>query len=641
TRNGQFKTNSLNELVTSTGHRVMGYGIDDNFVVQTDQVVPLTIPFGGSAVAQETNNVQLLGNLLPNQTGASVPGIIESVILSDSTLEFPTTAPTTQQISPPAAGTAAAQGPGTGAIGPGTYSYRVAWVDPSAPAGNDEGAASVAFGGITIPAAGTDSIFLNNLPTVPPDPAYTQKRIYRIDSAAATPTYELVETLGAAVASHIDTDAAGTTPLNPDNVGLGGNYSYFVTYYDSINDVESRPTPQSSSVAISGSDRRIRLDGLPTPTDPNFNTIRIYRNTVASPNSYFLVDTLPSGTTTYIDNSEDADLGATLNQNGPPVNTGTLLDDLTTFDGTNYVDLFEPNTVLRFTGAKGTGDGLELAEQELPITATTTVLDLLNFMQSSLGIETTSGDPLNPLSGSPGGSVTSTGQLRFESNAGAHNAVHVPDNAFVMEFPDGTLQEVPLTFPTDAQDSFGHGTTTQMVVFDSLGIPVTVRLSTVLESTTGGVTTYRWFATSADNQTPGVDTTVGTGLMSFDNTGQFVDATNSTISINRTDVAANTPVSFDLDFSQVTALSNLSGSPGNLQMSSQDGFPAGSLSSFSITESGRLKGVYTNGVSRDLGQIVMARFINNNGLQQIGDSLWAEAVNSGEPLLDTPGESGI
>jgi flagellar hook protein FlgE len=127
----------------------------------------------------------------------------------------------------------------------------------------------------------------------------------------------------------------------------------------------------------------------------------------------------------------------------------------------------------------------------------------------------------------------------------------------------------------------------------------------------------------------------------FDSAGRFQSATNSTVSILRTDVASNTPVSFDLDFSQVTALSNQSGRPGSLQMSSQDGFPAGTLTSFSITESGRITGVYSNGVSRDLGQIVMARFINNNGLRQIGDSLWAEGVNSGEPLLDTPGESGI
>jgi flagellar hook protein FlgE len=163
-----------------------------------------------------------------------------------------------------------------------------------------------------------------------------------------------------------------------------------------------------------------------------------------------------------------------------------------------------------------------------------------------------------------------------------------------------------------------------------------------LESTTGGLTTYRWFATSPDNQSAaGVDTTVGTGLITFGNAGKFESSTNTSVSIGRTEVASNTPVSFDLNFTQVTSLSNQTGAPGSLQMSSQDGFPAGSLSSFSITESGRLKGVYSNGVSRDLGQIVMARFINNSGLQQIGDSLWAEGVNSGEPLIDTPGGSGI
>ncbi|HEX2473435.1 MAG TPA: flagellar hook-basal body complex protein [Lacipirellulaceae bacterium] len=648
TRNGQLKTNSLNELVTSTGHRVMGYGIDDNFVVQTDQVVPLTIPFGGSAVAQETNNVTLLGNLLPNDSGvATTPGVIESVILSDNSVEFPTTAAASQVIAPPAAGTAAAQGPGTGSVGQGTYSYRVVFVDSTAPAGNNEGSPSVAFGNISIPVAGTDSIQLNNLPTAP-DPAYTTKRIYRINSAAATPMYELVTTLPEAQLSYTDTAADGTlgAAMDTDSVNQGGNYSYFVTFYDSVNDIESRPAPQTASIAVNDVDRRIRLDNLPTPTDPAFNQIRIYRNTISAPDTYYLVDTLPSTTTTYIDNSADANIAAnpTLDQNGPPISNATLLDDLTTFDGTNYVDLFEPGT-LRFTGAKGTGDGLELAEQELVIDGTTTVLDLLNFMEASLGIATTSGDPDNPLGGNPGGSVTGTGQLQFESNAGEHNAVHVPDNGFVLELPDGTLQEVPLSFlsangPTDPID--GAGTTTQMVVYDSLGIPMTVRLSTVLESTTGGVTTYRWFATSPDNQqATGVDTTIGTGLLTFDNNGQFQGATNSTVSINRTDVASNTPVSFDLDFSLVTALSNQSGAPGNLQMSSQDGFPAGSLSSFQITESGLIKGVYTNGVSRDLGQIVMARFINNNGLQQIGDSLWAEGVNSGEPLLDTPGNSGI
>jgi flagellar hook protein FlgE len=648
TRNGQLKTNSLNELVTSTGHRVMGYGIDEDFVVQTDQIVPLTIPYGGSAVAQETNNVQLLGNLVPDPENggvASTPGVIESVILSDDTTEFPTAAPATQQISPPVVTTSTAASAGAGSIPPGTYSYRIAWFDPSAPAGNGEGPASVAFGPVNIAGPGNEDIDLNNLPTTPPAGNFTQKRLYRINSAAPTPTYELVATLGAGDVTHTDNQAAGTTALADTQLGSGGNYTYFVTFYDSTNDIESRPAPQTSSIPITGSDRRILLDNLPQPTDPNFDTIRIYRNSVANPTTYFFVDEIPSTATTYIDSTPDSGLGAELNSNGPPISEASALLDLTMFDGNNYINLFQPGT-LRFTGAKGIGDGLELAPQELDVDGSTTVLDLLNFMEASLGIATTSGDPDNPLGGNPGGSVTADGRLQFESNAGEHNTVHVPDNAFVLELDsDGSLQEVPLSFlssnsPTDPID--GAGTTTQMVVFDSLGIPMTVRLSTVLESTTGGVTTYRWFATSPDNQQmTGVDTTIGTGLITFDNNGQFEGATNTTVSINRTDVASNTPVSFDLDFSLVTALDSQSGAPGNLQMSSQDGFPAGSLSSFSITESGLLKGVYTNGVSRDLGQIVMARFINNNGLQQIGDSLWAEAVNSGEPLLDTPGNSGI
>ena len=88
TRNGQFKTNAENELVSATGDRVLGYGVNDEFVVDTNQIVPLTIPFGGSAVAQETNNVNLVGNLLPTGV-AHQPGVIDSVILSDNSVEIP------------------------------------------------------------------------------------------------------------------------------------------------------------------------------------------------------------------------------------------------------------------------------------------------------------------------------------------------------------------------------------------------------------------------------------------------------------------------------------------------------------------------------------------------------------------------
>ena len=50
TRNGQFKLNADNELVTNTGERVLGYGIDDDFVIQQSTLVPLNIPVGTAMI---------------------------------------------------------------------------------------------------------------------------------------------------------------------------------------------------------------------------------------------------------------------------------------------------------------------------------------------------------------------------------------------------------------------------------------------------------------------------------------------------------------------------------------------------------------------------------------------------------------
>ena len=42
TRNGQFKTNANNEIVTITGHRVLGYSVDANFEIQPTGLSPLS-----------------------------------------------------------------------------------------------------------------------------------------------------------------------------------------------------------------------------------------------------------------------------------------------------------------------------------------------------------------------------------------------------------------------------------------------------------------------------------------------------------------------------------------------------------------------------------------------------------------------
>ena len=101
TRNGQFKTNSLNELVTITGNRLLGHVADDNFEIQTTNLQAIAIPLGQASVAEATQNVILAGKLTSAGEVADTPSIIESVVLSDGTLEVPTNTTTILNVAAP------------------------------------------------------------------------------------------------------------------------------------------------------------------------------------------------------------------------------------------------------------------------------------------------------------------------------------------------------------------------------------------------------------------------------------------------------------------------------------------------------------------------------------------------------------
>lgn len=70
---------------------------------------------------------------------------------------------------------------------------------------------------------------------------------------------------------------------------------------------------------------------------------------------------------------------------------------------------------------------------------------------------------------------------------------------------------------------------------------------------------------------------------------------------------------------------------------SQDGSPVGRLESINISEDGTINGVFSNGSTRTLAQIFVASFSNESGLLRVGDNLFTESNNSGEPILGTPG----
>ena len=95
-----------------------------------------------------------------------------------------------------------------------------------------------------------------------------------------------------------------------------------------------------------------------------------------------------------------------------------------------------------------------------------------------------------------------------------------------------------------------------------------------------------------------------------------------------------------LDFSNVSQVVADPAVGSNAQLAYQDGFPVGELESFVIGSDGVISGTYTNGLVRDLGQIVLASFANPEGLMKAGGNLYTVSANSGEARIGMAGVEG-
>jgi flagellar hook protein FlgE len=390
------------------------------------------------------------------------------------------------------------------------------------------------------------------------------------------------------------------------------------------------------------------MSGLPTtnPADPRddlWQVRRIYRNLSTDDSTFYYVGEIPDTTsnTTIIDNLPDSAISGndTIDLDGPKITSASLLTDVISRDGSNYSQVFQTGT-LEFNGRKG---GRTLATKEFAVTATSTVQDLIDFIDESMGIQSVTSDPINPIPGdtpsgrNPGGTVSSDGRIIMTGNNGVDNAIDIALSGMLLRNGTAT-QSINLPWGV-LQEAVGESAVTDFVAYDSLGIPLRVRLTAVMEERDSTSTTYRWFADSPDNDPDlGSEIAVGTGRITFDGEGNLVTVSEATVSVERRNVSSASPLEFELDF---TNISGLAADQSSIAVSRQDGSGPGVLTSFIVGEDGVIRGVFSNGVTRDLGQIRLARFANPAGLEQRGQNLYSEGVNSGLPVVADPGQQGI
>ncbi len=192
---------------------------------------------------------------------------------------------------------------------------------------------------------------------------------------------------------------------------------------------------------------------------------------------------------------------------------------------------------------------------------------------------------------------------------------------------------VPTPLPVfDATDPNTYTSTTSGTIFDSLGNSHVFSL--YFQKTAAN--SWDTFATvdGATNVTLGG---AASQALTFDTSGVLTaPAAPIAVSIDLATIdptiGATSPLDFTLDLGESTQF----GANFGVNSLAQDGYSSGRLVGFSVTGDGIFSGNYTNGESRTLGQVVLANFSNPQGLTTLGDNLWAESPDSGQPLVGPP-----
>lgn len=227
-----------------------------------------------------------------------------------------------------------------------------------------------------------------------------------------------------------------------------------------------------------------------------------------------------------------------------------------------------------------------------------------------------------------------------------NNNTPVTDSSF-LTIPVGSLDAVQVTTRAsfkgnlDANAASTEAWDVVVRTYDTLGgaHDITVRFSNRQvppggTAPPGAASSWEWTALEGSTPLQGFGSGTNQRLY-FDGNGNLLNG--STAQEITVPASGSAPAfTIDLDFSRMTQLKG----ENNVTPFDQNGFPPGSLQGFSIGVDGVITGLFTNGLTRPLGQIAMAIFSNPGGLERMGSNMWRATDNSGIAVVGEPKTGG-
>jgi flagellar hook protein FlgE len=220
------------------------------------------------------------------------------------------------------------------------------------------------------------------------------------------------------------------------------------------------------------------------------------------------------------------------------------------------------------------------------------------------------------------GALTDIQLVTSESAPSATTAVDV-----VLNLPANATQPTVAVF--DPANVNSYNSATSLTTYDSLGAAHTATLYFSKTANPNEWTTQLYVDGNA----------VGTAqTLQYNDSGTLVTPAGGDIAFPAyTPATGAAAMNMTFNFGDSTQY----GGSFNVNAITQDGYTTGRLIGIDIDSTGVVQARFTNGRSLALGQVALANFANPQGLQQLGDTNWAETFGSGQALRGQAGNSGF
>lgn len=213
-----------------------------------------------------------------------------------------------------------------------------------------------------------------------------------------------------------------------------------------------------------------------------------------------------------------------------------------------------------------------------------------------------------------------------------------------------TLPVVPGTsvilsgvFDPSNPNTYTHTTSTK--IYDSLGNPYTMNIYLVkkdMAGTSPNVTSPWDVYVNVLDPITGMPITTGLTnpqTVEFDTKGMITGASEMsfgtfTPSATPPDVAAD-PIQISLDLAGTTQ----QGASFAVNKIIQEGYGPSVVTNLEVSKEGVISARYSNGQNKAIGQVILANFPNQQGLQPIGNNRWIQTYQSGTPAYNNPGST--